>query len=178
LAFFAIPGIAIGLDRLPTPWPGATAKLAKSLLLGTAMLICNLFPSPSGPYVRLQNQRRELMQEAISSLRSLPADSVLLTDAQGSMVLNYYLCDERMTLPFTAEQSLLRFRCGNYYLLTSMAAQSGFDRGSFSELKIKLYFFQSGWIDDKEKDWITELRALGCNPRNFGPNILVCSLRR
>ena len=41
-----------------------------------------------------------------------------------------------------------------------------------------LYLFQSGWIDDKEEDWLTELRGLGGNPRNFGPNILLCPFRR
>jgi hypothetical protein len=42
----------------------------------------------------------------------------------------------------------------------------------------RLYLFQSGWIDDKEEDWLTELRGLGGNPRNFGPNILLCPFRR
>jgi hypothetical protein len=148
------------------------------------MLICNFFPSPSGPYIRPRNQRRELMRQAIGSVHSLPPNSVLLTDAQGSMVLNYYLCDETMALPFTPEEPLLKFRCGNYYVLTSMATQAGFDRATFTDFLANarresspattLYLFQSGWIDDKEKDWLDELRGLGGNPRNFGPNILVC----
>jgi hypothetical protein len=41
-----------------------------------------------------------------------------------------------------------------------------------------LYLFQSGWIDDKEQDWLAELRVLGGYPRNFGPNILVCPILR
>jgi 4-amino-4-deoxy-L-arabinose transferase-like glycosyltransferase len=187
LAFFAIPGIAIGLDRLPTAHPFA-AKFTKPLLLGAALLACNLFPSPSGPYIRPENQRRELIQEAMNSLRSLPADSVLFTDAQGSMVLNYYLCDEAMPVPFTPKDSLIKLPCGKFYVLTSMATQAGFDRDSFPGLlanawreapdQTTLYLFQSGWIDDKEENWLKELRALGGNPRNFGPNILVCPIRR
>jgi 4-amino-4-deoxy-L-arabinose transferase-like glycosyltransferase len=188
LAVFAIPGIAIGLDRLPTFLPEATARLVKALLLGAAVLICNLSPSPSGPYIRAENQRRDLMRKAINNLRSLPPNSVLLTDAQGSAVLNYYLCDEAMALPFTPEQPLLKFRCGDHYLLASMATPAGFDRAAFPVLlsaawrevpkDANLYLFQSGWIDDKEEEWLTELRGLGGNPRNIGPNILLCPIRR
>jgi hypothetical protein len=69
-----------------------------------------------------------------------------------------------------------------------MEAQTGFDRAAFPELLSRamqenaretiLYLFQSGWIDDKEEDWLIELRRLGGDPRNFGPNILVCPFRR
>ena len=38
-------------------------------------------------------------------MHSLPPDSVLFTDGQGSMVLNYYLCDDGMALPFTPEKA-------------------------------------------------------------------------
>ena len=188
LAIFAVPGIAIGFDLVPIIHPRAGARFVKPLLLGTAMLICNLFPSPSGPYIRPGNQRRELMRQATGYLRSLPPDSVLFTDAQGSTVLNYYLCDEAMALPFTAEQRMLKFRCGNYYVLTSAATQAGFDQAGFSSLlpnaweaapkETTLYLFQCGWIDDKEEDWLNELRKLGGSPRNFGPNVLVSPIHR
>ncbi len=188
LAIFAISGIAIGFDRLPLGAYGATTKLVKPLLLASAMLICNFYPSPSGPYIRPRNQHRELMHQAISAIRSLPPESVIFTDAQGSTVLNYYLCDDVMALPFTPQKPLLKLHCGQHYVLTSMATQTGFDRATFPELlsqarrenakETTLYLFQSGWIDDKEEDWLTELRGLGGNPRNFGPNILLCPFRR
>jgi hypothetical protein len=185
LAIFAISGIAVGFDRLPLGGPDATTKLPQIMLLASAMLICNFYPSPSGPYILPRNQRQDLMQQAISSIKSLPPGSVIFTDVQGSMVLNYYLCGDAMALPFTPLKPLLKFRCGQYYLLTSMAAQAGFDRATFPELlsramrenanETTLYLFQSGWIDDKEEAWISELRGLGGNPRNLGPNILLCS---
>jgi hypothetical protein len=188
LALFAIPGIAIGLDRLPIPHLSKFSHVLKSLLLGAAVLICNLFPSPSGPYIQPKNHRRELMAQAISYVRSLPPDSVVLTDAQGSMVLNYYLCDEAMRLPFKPENSLFKLRCGDFYVLTSMATQTGFDRATFPDLlasaqgKVRqettLYLFQSGWIDNKEENWLNELRGLNGDPRNFGPNVLICPIRR
>jgi 4-amino-4-deoxy-L-arabinose transferase-like glycosyltransferase len=188
LVIFAISGIAVGFDCLPLGGSGATTKFVKNLLLASAMLICNFYPSPSGPYIRPRNQHQELMQQAISSIKSLPPGSVIFTDAQGSMVLNYYLCGDAMALPYTLEKELVKLPCGQYYLLTSMATQTGFDRATFPELlsramqenakETTLYLFQSGWIDDNEEDWLTELRGLGGDPRNFGPNILLCPFRR
>jgi len=88
----------------------------------------------------------------------------------------------------TAEKQILKLRCGQYDVLTSMATQTGFDHTTFPELLAEarqenaaektVYLFQSGWIDDKEEDWLNELRGLGGNPHNFGPNILLCPLSR
>jgi hypothetical protein len=188
LAIFGISGISIGLDRLPLAVPGVTTKLLKLVLLVSALLICNFFPSPSGPYIRLHNQRRELMRQAIDSIKSLPSGSVLFTDAQGSTVLDYYLCGDAMPLPFSPEKRLRKMTCGQYYVLTSMTEQTVFNRATFPELLSQarqenagektLFLFQSGWIDDREEDWLTELRGLGGNPRNFGANILLCPLSR
>jgi hypothetical protein len=93
-----------------------------------------------------------------------------------------------MPLPFTAEKQIRKFRCGQYYVVASIATQTGFDRTTFPELLAEarrekagektVYLFQSGWINDKEEDWLTELRELGGNPHNFGPNILLCPLSR
>lgn len=188
LSVFAIPGIAIGLDRLPIARATRSVTFVKAVFLTAALVICTLFPSPAGPYIQPNNQRHELMRQTISHLSSLPQDSLLFTDAQGSMVLNYYLCDQEMALPFTPEHSLLKLHCGRFFVLTSMATQAGFDRDEFPDLlrrvwqeapnEATLYLFQSGWIDDQEEDWLTELRGLGGKPRNFGPNILLCPLPR
>lgn len=185
LAMFAIPGIAIGLDRLPRP-PFTWLKPA---LVAAGLIICNFFPSPSGPYIRARNQRRDLMRHAMSYLRTLPANSTILTDQQGSMVLNYYLCGEQMPLPFsTQREALLKLQCGDYDLLVAGNTQTGFDRNVFPAVpgnawqfapeEQTLYLFQSGWIDDKEQEWLEELRSLGGKPRNFGPNILICPITK
>ncbi|HEX3739335.1 MAG TPA: glycosyltransferase family 39 protein [Terriglobales bacterium] len=188
LTIFAISGISIGLDLLPLGGTNATTKFVKAILLASALLICNLHPSPSGPYMRPQNQRRELMHQAVNSLKSLPPESVLFTDAQGSTVLDYYLCGDAMPLPFTPQKQIQRRRCGQYYVLASMAEQTGFDRAAFPQLLTNawqevpdgshLYLFQSGWIDDRQQDWLNELRALGGTPNSFGPNILICPIQR
>lgn len=185
LAMFALPGIAIGLDCIPLRL--RLSNWFKAAFLACALLIGNFFPSPTGPYIRPRNQPRELMRRAMQSLNSSPPNSVIFTDDQGSMVLNYYLCDERMALPFSSqEQSLLRLRCGDHDVLVAIGTQAGFDRARFpallantwQELKPSylLYFFQSGWIDDKEEEWRTELRGLGGVPTNFGANILICPI--
>jgi hypothetical protein len=188
LTIFAISGISIGLDLLPLGGTNATTKFVKAILLASALLICNLHPSPSGPYIRPHNQRRELMYRAVNSLKSLPPESVLFTDAQGSTVLDYYLCGDAMPLPFTPQKEIVKLRCGQYYVLASMAEQTGFDRAAFPQLLTNawqevpdgshLYLFQSGWIDDRQQDWLNELRALGGTPNSFGPNILICPIQR
>lgn len=188
LGIFAISGISIGFDRLPLGQPSATTKLVKAVLLASALLICNCFPSPSGPYIRPRNQRRELMHQAISSIKSLPSGSVLFTDSQGSTVLDYYLCRDAMPVPFSPQKGLTKMGCGQYYVLASMFEATGFNRATFPELLSEawqenaaaktLFLFQSGWIDDKEDGWLTELRGLSGNPRNFGPNILICPISR
>lgn len=188
LAVFAIPGIAVGFDHLRVGGSGAESKLIKAALLLSAMLVCNFYPSPSGPYIRPYDQRRQLMDQAISAIRSLPPQSVLFTDAQGSMVLNFYLCHDAMPIPLTPQKSLSRMSCGDLLLIASMDSQTGFDRSTFPELLSEvrqennqgatLYLFQSGWINDKQEEWLTELRGLGGSPRNFGPNILLGSFPR
>jgi hypothetical protein len=187
LAMFALPGIAMGLDYIPIRL--GPSNWLKAALLACALLIGNFFPSPTGPYIRPRNQRRVLMRQAIDWLRWLPGKSVVFTDDQGSMVLNYYLCGESMPLPFsTQKESFLRLRCGDHDVLVATGTQTGFDRARFPEtvarawVKVQetstLYLFQSGWIDDKEEEWRTELRRLGGVPTNFGANILICPITK
>ena len=189
LAVFAMPAIAIGLDRLEFSWLRIRWKWAKALPLAGALFICNLFPSPSGPHIPPRNQDKKFMTEAMGFLKSAPPDSVLFSDFPGSLVLNYYLCGKNSSVPFEASRSLQQLSCGDYKLITSARTQQGFERSAFPELltdawqlaqgENTLWLFQTGWIDDKEQDWIDELRRLGCkNPRNLGPNILICPLGR
>lgn len=187
LALFAFSGIAIGIDRLPLPRI-STRPWVRPGALAAGLTVCNISPSPTGPYIRPAHQRRELMQQAVRSLRSLPANSVILTDTQNSMVLNYYLCPEATLLPATTTSALANFPCGNYKVLASANDQAGFNRAEFPALLEQarkavpgekvLYLFQSGWINDHEDEWLAELRGLGGSPENFGPNILLCPIRK
>jgi dolichyl-phosphate-mannose-protein mannosyltransferase len=188
LGMFVVTGIAIGLDQIAIDQPGSLRRWLTPTILAAALIICNLFQSPSGPHIRPRNQRRSLMHAAIHPLSSLPGDSAIFTDSQGSMVLNYYLCDESMHLPFApGTNSLQAFPCGHHRVLAANSL-AGFDRDIFPNTlrsaweltppATALYVFQSGWIDEKEEEWTAELRSLGGTPQNFGPNILVCAFRR
>jgi hypothetical protein len=189
LALFAMPAIAIGVGRLEIPELKLRSAWVKPLLLAAALLICSLFTSPSGPYILPRNQNRKLMAEAMAFMQSAPADSAILTDFQGTMVLNFYLCGKRTTIPLHPPGDLLQSQCGNYKLVTVPRAQSRFGRNMFSENlndawqtvpgENALWLFQTGWIDNKGQDWIPELHRLGCqDPHYFSPNILICPLLR
>ena len=185
LALFAIPAVGLALDCL-----GATLtrrlKWSTCIALAAALIIVNVSPSPTGPYIRPSNQRRGLMAAAVGFLKSLPVDSLLLTDHQGSLVLGYYLCGQSQPPEDSGEEWALA-RCGNDRLLF-LPGEEAFNHARFPQSLDRawryapattiLYIFQSGWIDDKEQDWITELRNLGGHPRNFGPNILVCPIAK
>jgi hypothetical protein len=189
LALFAMPAIAIGLGRLEIPGLKLRWAWAKPVLLAAALLVCNLFPSPSGPYILARNQNRKLMAEAMAFLKSAPADSVIFTDFQGTMVFNFYLCGKRSTIPLQPPRVLLQSQCGDYKVATIPRAQSLFERNMFSENleaawqtvpgESALWLFQTGWIDNKGEDWIPELHRLGCqDPHYLSPNILICPLLR
>jgi hypothetical protein len=183
LALFAVSGVGLALD-----WLGAGFEVGRrwlpAILMAAALAIVHVFPSPTGPYIRPRNQSRKLMAEAIGFLKSLPGSPVLFTDHQGSFVLGYYLCGKTEPVP-EFSGSLAFARCGDYRMV-SVTTEEAFNRALFPRLledawrrtpaETTLYTFESGWIDDKEQDWIAELRKLGGNPRNFGPNILICAM--
>jgi 4-amino-4-deoxy-L-arabinose transferase-like glycosyltransferase len=188
LAVFAMPAIAIGMDQLKLA-PMTRWKWSKPIALALALFLCNFFPSPSGPYIAPKNQNKKLMADGMDFLRSAPPGSVIFTDFQGRLILSYYLCGRNSAVPFEAAPALLPSRCGDYDLITSAATLQGFNRNAFPETlagawqlapqEKTLWLFQAGWIDDKQPEWIAELRGLGCEaPRNFGRNILTCPLRR
>jgi 4-amino-4-deoxy-L-arabinose transferase-like glycosyltransferase len=183
LALFAIPGTAIGLDLLKFTAFHTKVKIALLLLL---LIVCNVFASPTPPYIQPQNQRRGLMENAIKFLRSQPSESRILADYQGGLVLGYYLCDKQTSLSFgPTPKALVASRCGDHTLLTSVGSQKSFEldelpgvmlqaRGTVPASSASLWLFQTGWIDDDPMRWATALRELACEEiQNFGANIRV-----
>ncbi len=186
LAVFALPAIAVGLDTLNLEAVGIRWRGAKILLLAVGLIVCNAFPSPSGPTIRPRNQDRRLMGEAMDFLGSQPPQSTLVTDYQGGLVLNYYLCGTNSPLPFGHNSDqLFKWQCRDHLVLTSLRTQQGFDLpelpqvinqawGSVPDAQ-SLWIFQTGWIEDKQREWAAALRQSGCiDMRNFGPNIRIC----
>jgi len=181
LALFAVPGIAIGVDFLKGGmlW----SKLALLLLL---LIVCNLFPAPTPPVIRPQNQRPQLMKEAIAFLNSHPDGSVILSDYQGGLVLGYYLCGKEARLPFgPTPAAVVPANCNHQRLFTLVGSQSSLAPeelpeamqtawSSVPENVPGLWLFQTGWIDDRPDVWGSELVRIGCGEiHNFGANIRV-----
>ncbi len=184
LAGFAMAGVSIGLIRL---------KVSKKWLTPTAvtgaLLICNLFPSPTPPFILPKNQNRKLMNEATKFLRgSAPQGSVFFTDYQGALVLSYYLCPGRLVPFLQPQQSFLKSDCGAYQVVTFTGTIWSFDAALFPNTLREMqqtyglsdamvWLFQAGWINENEDKWVAELKQCGCHePRNFGPNILICQM--
>jgi len=130
------------------------------------------------------------MFEAMQFLHSQPTDSVLLTDYQSGLVLNYYLCGEHTDLPFGQNSNQpFRWQCGGHAVLTSLRSQQGLNppdllptiEQSWNALpqERSLWLFQTGWIEDQKAQWSTTLQNAGCaDPHYSGPNIRICQITR
>jgi hypothetical protein len=180
LAGFAMSGIAIGLSR----WMVRGGR-PLTVLLVLVLLICNLFPNPTGASIQPRNQNRKLMEEAVEYMRrEIPAGSVVFTDNGGGLSLSYYLCKRRVIqyeLPF---QPFLQSDCGGLHIVTPAPDFKVLpNRSSLAEIDRRvtqappqMWFFQAGWIASKE-DVRRTLSETGCrDPHKFGQNILLCQL--
>jgi 4-amino-4-deoxy-L-arabinose transferase-like glycosyltransferase len=182
LAGFAMSGIAIGLSR----WTVREARgRPLALSLGLALVICNVFPNPTGAYIQPRNQNRKFMKEAVEFMRrEIPPGSVLFTDNGGGLSLSYYLCQRRVIqyeLPF---QPFLQSDCGGLQVITpapdfkvlpNRSALGEIDRRA-TKAPPQIWFFQAGWIAGKE-DIRRTLLETGCrDPHKFGQNIQMCQL--
>ena len=184
LAGFATAGVSIGLTR---PW--IWNKWLTPTAVAGALVICNLFPFPTPPYILPKNQNKKLMDETTNFFRrSAPPGSVLFTDYQGALMLSYYFCPTRV-VPFEqSPQRFLKSDCGNYQVVTFTQTLWSFDPATFPDTLRQMqgtyglsdstvWLFQAGWIDENEDKWIAELRQYGCQqPQNFGRNILICQM--
>lgn len=181
LAGFAMSGIAIGLSR----WTDHE-RWGKPLVLVLALIlvICNVFPNPTGAYIQPRNQSRKRMEESVEFMRQqIPPGAVLLTDNGGGLSLSYYLCHQRVIqyeLPF---HPFLQSDCSGLHVITPAPNFKSLpDRSSLSTIDpyvtptAQVWFFQAGWIAGKE-DVRRTLLQTGCHdPRWFGQNILLCQL--
>jgi hypothetical protein len=186
LAIFTVPAIAMALAR----WH-PNRRWWKPAVVVIVLVICNLFPSPQGEYIRLREQSRTRMAEAVESLRSLPAGSIILTDDQGALLLSYYLCGSNKVAQIEQAwfQPLFQAPCGVASVIsidpnrwtfkpetlpaTLAAVRSTFHLSS----DLPLWFFQAGWFIDKEFPLREELKQFGCSaPQRFGANIFVCQI--
>ena len=185
LAMFIFPGIAIGLTRLRSK-----PAWIKPALIGLVLLLCNLFPSPTGEYIRHADQNRKQMESAANFLRqNAGPGSLIVTDNQGGLLLSYYLCGSKV-VPFSGLiQHFSEATCGDMRVFSLDPRQWIFHATTFPDdlraLKAAfklpsgqhLWIFQSGWLVDNEAGFRAELRGYGCPAtHDFGRNILACEV--
>lgn len=185
LAIFAMPAIAVAMAK----WR-PRRKWWKPLAIAVAFAVCYLFPHAQDEYIRWGDQNRGLMTGAVAALSALPANSTILTDDQGGLLLSYYLCHSRAVQieqrPF---QPFLEARCGDHWLIsldpdlwlfkaetfadTLRRAQRTYDLPPGSPL----WLFQAGWYVNQESALRRELSDYGCTAsHNFGKNMFLCRL--
>jgi uncharacterized membrane protein len=181
LAMFAMPAIAVALAR----WPVSRGWM-KPVAIATALGFCNLFPSPLGEYIEPRNQSRALMVDAADFLRhSVPPDSIIFTDEQGRLLLNYYLCGSAMLRFYVGPPEFREPPCpGNRLVVLS---EWTFTEETFRERLHDLrrtynlgsgtaiWLFQGGWYIDKATGLRADFASSGCNtPHEYGKSILIC----
>lgn len=180
LAMFAIPGIAIALAR----W--RVSRRVKPVAIIAALGFCNLHPNPLGEYIQPRNQNRALMINAADFLRhSATPGSIIFTDEQGRLLLNYYLCGSAMGGLDWPWPEFREPRCpGNRLVVLN---EWNFREDTFPERLHDLrrtynlasgttiWLFQAGWYIDKALDLRDEFARVGCNaPHEYGKSILIC----
>jgi hypothetical protein len=170
-------GVAVALSRWKTP-----RRWQKTVAITIILAICNFSVTPAGAYMRPQNQRRTFMQQAMGYLsRSVPKDSLILTDGEGSLLLSYYFCHRLIS----SEES----RCGEDRIIVFDPRQWLLRAETFPsqihnlqqryELRAgtKAWLFQAGFLVDREPELRAEFVQYGCaSPQGFGQNIFLCQL--
>lgn len=186
LAIFLFPALALGISR----WE-AKRHWLKPCAIAVVLLLCNLFPSPTGEYIRHRDQSRSEMLSAVSFLRERASPGApIVTDNQGGLLLSYYLCDSSKVVPFSGlNQHFSEAPCGNLKIYSLDPRQWIFHAATFASdlaaLKTayalppgqRVWVFQSGWLVDNEHDFREELKQFGCpGTHDFGRNILACQI--
>ena len=92
------------------------------------------------------------MQQAVQSLQSLPAGSIIFTDYQGALLLSYYLCPGLVT----------QVPCGTYRVISINPGEWAFRADTFTNLLLtmqrtealpsgsKICVFRAGWLTENE----------------------------
>jgi uncharacterized membrane protein len=186
LAIFAMPAIAFAVTR----WR-PRHRWVQPLAVGIALAICNLTVVPAGSYIRPENQKRELMEQAVGYLRaSAVPGSVFLTDYESGLLLSYYVCGTDITHSGELSGDFYVSRCGEYESASllprfwvfradtfPMQVQA-LERNGYPVLRGReVWLFQAGFIVDREPEFQASLGRYGCrSPRKFGTNVVVCRI--
>lgn len=185
LAPFATAGASVSLAWIlrRRAWPAL-------LISASIMALCFLASSGPPEYIRLENQRKALMVEAVKYIRqSISTGQPILVDGETSPMLKYYLCPNEIQPSDNQEGNPIQFSCSGYRILElglwgltpsnfaanlQEAAQgAGFQTGE------RIAVVKAGWNESSEdKSLFMQLAArqpeLNEWPhRDFGDNISV-----
>ena len=181
LAIFAMPLIAFAVAR----WR-PSQRWARPLAIAVALAICNFAVAPAGSYIKPQNQKKKLMEQAVAYLyASVPPGSIVLTDYESGLLLSYYVCGTDVTHTGKLTEFFYVSQCGEYESASLLPRLWVFRTDSFpaeaqtlTTLPMRgheIWLFQAGFIVDREPEFQALLGRYGCaSPRRFGENILVC----
>jgi 4-amino-4-deoxy-L-arabinose transferase-like glycosyltransferase len=185
LSLFVFPAIAVALEE----WE-PERQWRKLAGVGLLLAATNVFPSPLGEYIHFSDQSRSQMAGAVRALDQLPPGSVIFTDDQGGLLLSYYLCHAKVVQieqdPF---QPFWNTACRRFSVVSIDPDDWIFKAETFTQQfedaqrtyqwrsGDAVWFFQAGWLVDKEFALRRRLEQFGCSaPQDFGSNILLCRL--
>ena len=186
LAIFAMPAIAFAVTRWrpSRPW-------ARPVAIAIALAICNFTVVPAGSYIRPENQKKDLMRNAVAYLHgSAAAGSIVLTDYESGLLLSYYVCGMDITHTGELTDYFYISRCGEYQSASLLPRLWVFRADTFptqvqalvrNEPALlrgrEVWLFHGGFIVDREPEFQALLERYGCGfPRKFGANIVVCRI--
>ena len=182
LAPFAVGGMSVGLAS----WM-PVRNWIKPVAVILVLAFCNFFPAPP-PLIKARNHTRELMREAMDTLRqSAPTGSIVFSDYQSGLLLGYYACGHEVLQVLPPYDFFVKADCGRYTVITERTwkfygedlpahlANLGKTEGLVPGTRI--WFFDAGWITDSTPKLREQLRQFGCPaPQTFGENILLCQV--
>ena len=184
LAIFAMPAVAFAVTR----W-GPSRRWARPLAIAIALAICNFTVAPAGSYIRPDNQKKELMDQAVAYLRGSAAPgSIVFSDFESGLLLSYYVCESDITRSGELTEYFYISRCGNYQSASLLPRLWVFRADTFP-MQVQslakneplrgreMWLFQAGFIVDREPEFQELLKKYACPaPRKFGANIVVCRI--
>lgn len=178
---FGVAGVSLALDRV------LKHKLAPAL--GTALavsLLCNFAAAKELPYVAPGAEQASYMRAAMDFAHRIPADEPIFADAQTSLMLGHYLCEQR---PYVADHSLpdfVSYECGGHRVIAS-TTQYVFSARSFDDQWYKMlsgfhvqpgtriWVAQMGWRTNLAME-LAKFSELHLQAHYFGPEIQLFDL--
>src|SRR5262249_55327763 len=151
------------------------------MIIALVLLFCNLFPSPAGQYIRLQDQKKDRMRAVVRFLQGVPPGSVILTENQGALLLSYYLCHDNAVPLIPPYQHYFEAPCGQLRIVSLDPQIWMFSTATFPDELHTLertyglapgqpvWLVQASWVINETQDFRAHLPNFGCPAaQNFG----------